>query len=474
MQITKYFLDIYKFISYLFLFYFVGWFLEKYFILDLIYFFIIIFILTLIQFFLLKKKFFLPFFLIFLLLGNYFAQNRNFVLNLWLQNSLEQLKSTEIGFSLLKIKWNLEGVNIDIFSKRDDIFIPSKHLTNFDFGESLVFSIDYLPLFMIYYDEKNQLKKIKISNRSSNAGIIYADDEYNFIYYDSQTGNSMKRVRFEDEKFKEIWHLKGKYFFHHWGDFYNNKVYIPGRKYIAAKKIKNIPNKNISYYKKFINNLETGACDNEFLNQDTILTIDYNTGKILEEINIFDIVLNSSFSDLFKDCINPIHLNDIEVIKKESQLKYFKNANVGDYLISLRNINTILLVDHKNKKIKWSYNDQLVMQHSPQITDRGTLLIFNNQGSKEKQGQSRIDEIDLKTNKIVGIFDGVKNNFYSEKRGRVQYFNGRIFVQESQKSNLFELICNSDYISDDCRKKEIVTLNQEIKNIFQSFAIDFF
>jgi hypothetical protein len=474
MQITKYFLDIYKFISYLFLFYFVGWFLEKYFLLDLIYFFITIFILALTQFFLLKKKFFLPFFLIFLLLGNCLAQNKNFILNIWLQSSLEQLKSHNIGFFLLKIKWNLEDKNINIFLNRDDIFIPSKHLSNFDSSEKLIFSIDYLPLFMVYHDENNQLKKIKISNHSSNAGIIYADDKYNFIFYDSQTGNSMKRIRYDDEQFKEIWHLKGKYFFHHWGDFYNNKVYLPGRKYEPVKKIKKFADTNISYYKNFINNLDNKACDNKYLNQDTILIIDYNTGKILEEINIFDIVLNSKFSNLFKDCINPIHLNDIEIIKKESQLEYFQNASLGDYLISLRNINTILLVDHKNKKIKWSYNDQLVMQHSPQITDRGTLLVFNNQGSKVIPGQSRIDEIDLKTKKIVGIFDGVKNNFYSEKRGRIQYLNGRILIQESTKSNLFELICNGSYISDDCKKKEVVKLNQVIKDVFQSYAIDFF
>ena len=114
------------------------------------------------------------------------------------------------------------------------------------------------------------------------------------------------------------------------------------------------------------------------------------------------------------------------------------------------------------------------MQHSPQITDKGTLLIFNNLGSKVIEGQSRIDEIEIKTKKIVGIFDGVKNNFYSEKRGRIQFIDGRIFIQKSKKSNLFELICEDKFISDDCKKKNIVTLDQEIKDIFQSFAIDFF
>ena len=459
MWITKNLLDIYRISSYIFLYYFLGWYLERYFSLNFISYCLIIFILIFTQFLIIKKKNFLPIFFIFLLLGNLAGQNRHFVVNIWLQNSLDQFKSNEIGFFLLKIKWKLEGKDISIFLNRDELLIPSRNLNNLNSNEKLVFSIDYMPLFIVYTDENNQLKKKNIIESSSNAGIIYADDQNNFIFYNSQTGNLMQKINFKNEKAKTIWKLKGDYFFHHWGDFFDNKIYIPGRKYIKTENKKNFINKN---------------CDNKYINQDTILIVDFNSGKIVEEINIFDLILSSEFSKLFYSCINPIHLNDIEIIKKEDQLQYFENAKVGDYLISLRNINTILLIDHETKEIKWSYNKDLVMQHSPQITDKGTLLIFNNLGSKVIEGQSRIDEIEIKTKKIVGIFDGVKNNFYSEKRGRIQFIDGRIFIQESQKSNLFELICEDKFISDDCKKKNIVTLDQEIKDIFQSFAIDFF
>ena len=300
-----------------------------------------------------------------------------------------------------------------------------------------------MPPFIIYYDEDENLKKKKILDYSSNAGVIYSDKSYNFIYYNSQTGNLLERIKIENDEIKKIWSLKGNYFFHHWGDSFENKIYIPVIKYLQSDELK-----NDDFYKR-------KKCENKFIHQDIIFIIDFKTGKIIDEINIFDIILKSKLSKKFKDYINPIHLNDIEIVKKSNQLNYLENLNLGDYFISLRNIDTVLLMDAKSKEIKWIFDDELVMQHSPQITNRGTLLIFNNQGSKEIEGQSRIDEVDIKTKKIVGTFDGVKNEFYSEKRGRIQYLNNRIFIQESQFSNLFEILCDDIYISDNCQKKKL-------------------
>ena len=462
MNHTKYFFEIYKFLSYFFLIYFIGWFSERYFSINLYYFFISCFILIILQFIIIKKKNFVAILIIFFLLGNIIGQYRNFYLNIWLQNSLEQVKSHPIGFFLLKVKWKLEGKNIEIFFDRDNLLNTSKNIKNLKKNEKLVFSLDYMPPFIIYYDEDENLKKKKILDYSSNAGVIYSDKLYNFIYYNSQTGNLLERIKIENDEIKKIWSLKGNYFFHHWGDSFENKIYIPGRKYLQSDELN-----NDDFYKR-------KKCENKFIHQDIIFIIDFKTGKIIDEINIFDIILKSKLSKKFKDCINPIHLNDIEIVKKPNQLNYLENLNLGDYFISLRNIDTVLLMDAKNKEIKWIFEDELVMQHSPQITNRGTLLIFNNQGSKEIEGQSRIDEVDIKTKKIVGTFDGVKNKFYSEKRGRIQYLNNRIFIQESQSSNLFEILCDDIYISDNCQKKEIVTINSKLKDIFQSFAIDYF
>ena len=56
MQITKYILEIYKFSSYIFLFYFFGWFIEKYFSLNLYYTVLLMFFLISAQVLFFKKK----------------------------------------------------------------------------------------------------------------------------------------------------------------------------------------------------------------------------------------------------------------------------------------------------------------------------------------------------------------------------------------------------------------------------------
>ena len=95
MNHTKYFLEIYKFLSYFFLIYFIGWFSERYFSINLYYFFIFVYFNNL--YLQLLKKNFIAILIIFFT-WNIIGQYRNFYLNIWLQNSLEQVKSHPIGF----------------------------------------------------------------------------------------------------------------------------------------------------------------------------------------------------------------------------------------------------------------------------------------------------------------------------------------------------------------------------------------
>ena len=50
--------------------------------------------------------------------------------------------------------------------------------------------------------------------------------------------------------------------------------------------------------------------------------------------------------------------------------------------------------------------------------------------------------------------------FESENRGRLQIVDNRIFVQEHNQGRLFELICNSQYISNNCKQKNIIELKE--------------
>ena len=125
-------------------------------------------------------------------------------------------------------------------------------------------------------------------------------------------------------------------------------------------------------------------------------------------------------------------------------------------LISMRDINTVALIDQHSHKVKW-ISTKFSAQHSPRITNYGTILVFDNLASNDDYGTSRITELDIATKKILGIWEGTNTfHFQSKEAGRLQIFDNKIFVQESDKGRLFELICPERPLSPRCKKRMIV------------------
>ncbi len=253
---------------------------------------------------------------------------------------------------------------------------------------------------------------------------------------------------------KEIW--KTKKIIHHWGSIFENKLYVPGRKYA------NYPEDLDENSKK----TKIGKCKVKNALVDTIIIIDLETGSILEEIEILPIISSHPFlskklgyskkifsrlktdNDVFKSlflgpsyCDDLLHLNDIKIINSEDK-KFFKNGKVGDYLISLHTINALVLIDHETLEVKWYLRDEFRRQHSPNITQDGMLLVFDNKGSDEKFGESRIIQFDLVKNDFISEFDGNENFFFnSDIRGRIQILNDQVYVTSSQQGEVFKLNC---------------------------------
>ena len=199
---------------------------------------------------------------------------------------------------------------------------------------------------------------------------------------------------------------------------------------------------------------------------ETIEIIDNNNGEHLETIEILKVVakVKNNFKrigDTEQECFDPVHINDVRIIKKQNYADYFTNGKIGDLLVSLREIDAVVLMDKDTYDIKWITRGNFTRQHSPRITNKGTILIFDNQSSLPPNGVSRIVEIDIKTNKLVGFYEATNDNFFeSENRGRLQIVDNRIFVQEHNQGRLFELICNSQYISNSCKQKNIIELKE--------------
>ena len=250
-----------------------------------------------------------------------------------------------------------------------------------------------------------------------------------------------------DKMGRILW--KKNYHNHHWISSDDNYLYVPGTVFFDNKK----DLKEKIYENSFIKN-----CDAKHKSRfGTILLLNKKNGNLKKEILIIEsFYKNPSSREILEkhltNCTDALHLNDVRVLD-EKKASFFENGKKGDILISLRHVNMLALLDKDTHDIKWHVQGLFSHQHSPRVTDRGTILVFDNYF---KNNSSRIVEIDIKEKKILGFYSGTKYKFYSVTRGRIQIIDDRLFVQSSDQGEIFEIIffgkilnnekCQSNYI----------------------------
>ena len=124
-------------------------------------------------------------------------------------------------------------------------------------------------------------------------------------------------------------------------------------------------------------------------------------------------------------------------------------THVPAFLISVRHISTIFLIDAKNGEIIWhSPQGMLSMQHDATLLDNGDILAFDN-GLFRPQSQpymySKVVEIDPETNKVVwqysaGNTGAEQVQFASSIMGGAQRLsNGNTLITDSGGDRLLEV-----------------------------------
>ncbi len=248
-----------------------------------------------------------------------------------------------------------------------------------------------------------------------------------------------------DKRGKIIW--QNDLYNHHWISFYDNYLYVPGTIFLNNKQDLD----DRIYENSFIKNCEAKN-KSRF---GTIMIINEKNGQLKKEISLIESFYKNEFSKNIiekyaSNCTDTLHLNDVRVLN-ETKAKFFNKGKKGDMLVSLRHLDMVALIDKDTHDVKWHVQGKFKNQHSPRVTEHGTLLVFDNHFKSQK---SRIVEIDISTKDVVGYYSGVDSKFYSTTRGRIQLLNNRIFVQSSDQGEIFEILCNSKFLSDNnCKSK---------------------
>jgi hypothetical protein len=179
-------------------------------------------------------------------------------------------------------------------------------------------------------------------------------------------------------------------------------------------------------------------------------------GEVLGEISVSEFIYKSDWMGLLfvgrgsKYSMvetDPYHLNDVEMLRPE-MAGAFPMFKAGDLLVSLRNLQSIFVLDGETQRIKWVMTGPFFGQHDPDFAPNGRIVMFDNRisGAKPQLGYSKVIEVDPASRSVVWTYDGSDAEpLYSDIGGRVQPLpNGNLLVGEPQGGRVFELARDND------------------------------
>lgn len=175
-------------------------------------------------------------------------------------------------------------------------------------------------------------------------------------------------------------------------------------------------------------------------------------GTVLQTINLFDVFFKNDLDGFLYMRVpmlggwatgDTLHLNDIEVVPADYPLPIFES---GDLLVSLRDIQTLMVIDPDTEQIKWTYTGGFVRQHDPDFLPSGKISIHDNRPHRmmdpDSQPVSRIIELDPETlERRTLIGEDSDETFFSRITGSHTHLeNGNILVAASRQGRLLEFM----------------------------------
>jgi hypothetical protein len=200
-------------------------------------------------------------------------------------------------------------------------------------------------------------------------------------------------------------------------------------------------------------------------NQDLILKVSAD-GKVVDEISILDVMFKNGLGPfLFSNGlpgvqlattegfagVDPTHLNDVEELTSE-MASSFPQFRSGDLLLSLRNLNMIMVIDPVTKKVKWHQTGPWLKQHDPDFQPTGRISVYNNNDDGTETGSilggSQIMEINPATGETSLRYGGIpEQQWYSFRRGKHQYLsNGNVLIADSESGRVIEVTPSGEIV----------------------------
>lgn len=338
--------------------------------------------------------------------------------------------------SFIRILYKVDGETIKILDNNFEVIMErGKSLK-----ESTPFLIDtdgQLVSSGNWWFSNNKLFKLNNNDKE-----VYSID-FPVHHYASINDSNLIVPSFEMETFKK---------------FKKTEYYERLKDYNCYENSKKFINRPIMYSDEDITiDMPSEYKEDRIIRKDEIIIINYKNGEILDKIDLFDILLkdnvmfNITVSSEDAKCDDIFHLNDVRLLKKipKKLRSVIPKESLQNQLalLSLRDINTLAIIDLDEKKIIWSVSNLFKNQHSPRVLPNGNILSFDNFALSEigesKYGFSALTEINPITKEIVARLDSNSSfGFSSQRRGRVQVYGEKgLFVLSSDDRKFFNVQC---------------------------------
>lgn len=188
--------------------------------------------------------------------------------------------------------------------------------------------------------------------------------------------------------------------------------------------------------------------DPERYQLDDFIAVLSTSGEELRRISIYEAFENSAFAPLLDQCEpsgDPFHTNSIQILRAlpETDPPLPEAFKPGALLLSVREIDTIVLLDPESESVTWAKTGPWEEQHDATLLEGGTITLFDNFGNPETEhGESRAIEYDPARDRMVWEYGGSEENlFNSRRRGNVQRLpNGNTLINESDNGRAFEVL----------------------------------
>lgn len=203
--------------------------------------------------------------------------------------------------------------------------------------------------------------------------------------------------------------------------------------------------------------------------EDTIIRVS-DDGEILSELSVPGLLYENNLEALLTATGHSfdagmiwdgelVHLNKIQELTSDIA-DDFPMFDAGDLLISLRTLNTILVVDPDTAEVKWRQTGPWVRQHDPEFKAGGTIVLFNNNTYRSVFGwrpggdvtlldrTSNIIEVDPASGALEVLYGNEEGQgFVTVIRGKLQRTrSGGLMITEFEGGRAFEIDSDGEIV----------------------------